>query len=119
MRPPADWEELGVAQGSGGLRDSFNFWDFYDVPTGSPLARDKVVGSADIGGVVARFGSTGDPAGDPLSAPPAAPAYHTAYDRGGVLGPNNWNLKPPDGVISIGDQGAVVAQFGHTCIPAP
>jgi hypothetical protein len=114
-----DWEELGTAQGSGGLRDPFNFWDFYDVPTGSPPARDKVVAAADLAAVVARFGSTGDPAGNPLSAPPAAPAYHTAYGRGGTLGPNQWNLSPANGAISGGDIAMLNAQYGHTCVPAP
>ena len=73
----------------------------------------------DIGAINLRFGATGDPTGDPLSSPPAAPAYHTAFDRGSPVGPDLWNLGPPDGSINITDIGAAVAQFGHTCSAAP
>ncbi len=114
----ADWEELGSAQASGGLRDPFNFWDFYDVPTGSPLARNKAVAAPDFFQVVGRFGTTGDPAGDPLSTPPPT-GYHTAYDRGAAIGPDAWNLTQADGAITGPDQFRVLAQFGHTCAPAP
>ncbi len=69
----SDWEELGASELSGGLRDPFNFWDFYDVPTGTwpDLTRNKAVASSDIFAVIARFGTTGDPNVDPLSLPPA------------------------------------------------
>ena len=43
-----------------------------------------------------------------------ATGYHTSADRSGsLLGSNAWNFKPPDGSVSVGDIGAVVAQFGH------
>ena len=32
-----------------------------------------------------------------------------------IPGQNIWNPLPPDGSIGIGDIGAVVAQFGHSC----
>jgi hypothetical protein len=64
--------------------------------------------------VTGRFGANGDAAIDPLSPPPAG-GYHTAYDRGDVDGPNDWNRAPADGSITVADIVAVVAQFGHTC----
>jgi hypothetical protein len=105
---------------SGGRRDPNYIWDFMDVPAGSPLARDRAVSAADIGAVVARYGSSGNPNGDPLSVPPAAPAYHVAYDRNGSNpGGDRWDLQPPNGSISAGDIGVVVVQFGHSCLVPP
>ncbi len=112
----SDAQELGANPALGGQRDPDYFWDFFDVPTGSPLARDRAVTAGDIAGVVQRFGATGSAAGDPLSLPPPAPAYHTAYDRGGVMpGQDPWDLQPADGSITAGDIAASVAQFGHSC----
>ena len=45
-----------------------------------------------------------------------APAYHAAYDRNGAdPAGDRWDLLPPDGAVNIGDIGAAVAQFGHSC----
>lgn len=105
---------------SGGRRDPGYIWDFMDVPAGSPAARDRAVTVGDIGAIVARFGSSGDPNGDPLSTPPAAPVYHTAYDRNGSNPAGDiWDMLPPNGSISIGDIGAAVVQFGHSCLVPP
>ena len=112
----ADSRELGSSAVLGGRRDANYFWDFFDTPTGSPPARDRVVTIADIGAVVARFGTTGSPAIDPLSAPPAS-GYHTAFDRSPPQpGADPWDLGPPDGSVTIGDIGLAVAQFGHSCL---
>jgi hypothetical protein len=113
------WEELGPSALLGGLRDPFNFWDFYDVPVGTPPVRDKMVNIIDIGAINLRFGAVGDPTIDPLSPPPPAPAYHTAFDRNSPIGPDNWNLGAADGAINIIDIGAAIVQFGHTCSAAP
>jgi hypothetical protein len=113
-----DWEELGESETAGGLRDPFNFWDFFDTPDGNNV-RDRALVSTDISRVIARFGSTGDPDTDPLSPPPPAPAYHPAFDRGSSLGPGTWNLNMADGAITGGDTSAVIAQFGHSCVAAP
>ncbi len=97
----------------GGGRNPAYFWDFYDTPQ-----RDKVVSLVgDILGVAGRFGATGDPGGDPLAPPPPAPAYHTAFDRSGVLpGGDRWDLGAADGVITLPDDIlGVAAQFGHNC----
>ncbi|MEX1254222.1 MAG: flexitail domain-containing putative surface protein [Dehalococcoidia bacterium] len=112
----SDAQELGLDATEGGRRDPNNLWDFFDVPTGAPPpARDRAVTAGDIAGVVARFGATGKP-GDPLSPPPPAPAYHSAYERGGILpGGEPWDLQPADGSITAGDIAASVAQFGHSC----
>ncbi len=119
----SDFQEDGFDQALGGLRDSQYFWDFFDVHTGLPAERDGAVSISDIGAVVARFGSSVEPPltkeqalAEALTPPPAAPAYHAGFDRGGPIpGQNLWNLLPPDGSVSIGDIGAAVAQFGHTC----
>ena len=110
-----DGQELAAAPALGGLRDPESFWDFYDTPD-SVNVRDRIVSVADIGRVAARFGTSGDPAIDPLSAPPAS-GYHTAFDRSPpAQGAELWQPGPPDGSISIGDIGSVVAQFGHSCM---
>lgn len=112
-----DWEELGPVNVSGGQRDPFNFWDFFDTPN-SANQRDKIILTSDISRVVARYGTNGDKTGDPLSPPPPT-GYHTAFDRGGSIGPNGWNLRQPDGKILTPDISAVVASFGASCIAAP
>ena len=107
-----DGQELGSTAVLGGARNPKRFWDFFDTPDNSNV-RDRAITIADIGRIVARFGTTGDPAGDPLSPPPAI-GYHTAFDRTPV-GPELWNLGPPDGAVTIQDIGLMVAQFGHSC----
>jgi hypothetical protein len=107
-------QERGSYAVLGGLRDPLSFWDFMDQWIGG--SRDKVVAGGDIGAVIARFGSAGDPNGDPLVPPVSSMGYHAIADRGGAYpGQNAWNLQPPNGSISGGDIGSVVAQFGHSC----
>jgi hypothetical protein len=110
-----DAQETGLVATMGGLRDPHNFWDFFDVPTGGSLMRDGAVASPDIFGVLSRFNSSGDPGMDPLTTPGAAPTYHTAYDRGGVVGANPWNLGAANGSIAATDIFAVLSQFNHSC----
>ncbi|KKK93339.1 hypothetical protein LCGC14_2693860 [marine sediment metagenome] len=109
-----DDQESGLDETLGGRRDPNNFWDFYDVPL-----RDKKIDLMnDIFGVAFRFGATGDPEGNPLALPiPASPAYHTAFDRGGVVqGGDPWDLLPADGTIDLmNDIFGVAFQFGHRC----
>ena len=108
-----DAQELGPSAVLGGLRDPKSFWDFFDTPDGNNV-RDRAITIGDIGRIVARFGTFGDPAIDPLSLP-AALGYHTAFDRT-PLGPELWNLGPPDGAVTIQDIGLMVVQFGHSCM---
>ena len=111
-----DFAEHGTNAALGGRRDHLDYWDFFDTPDASGY-RDRHIDAFDIGAVVVRFGAVGDPEGDPLSPPPPAPAYHTAFDRGGSIpGENLWNLLPANGSINAFDIGAMVAQFGHTCV---
>jgi hypothetical protein len=42
------------------------------------------------------------------------PEYNPDTDRT-YIGPNPWNLGPPDGKQRIDDILAAVAQFGHNC----
>ena len=121
-----DEQEMGPSAASGGARNPKYFWDFFDVPTGSPPARDMRVTIGDVGAVVARFGTFRDPApseGEALIealTAPLATGYHTAFDRSPPeQGADVWDAGPPDGTITIGDIGAAVAQFGHTCVVAP
>jgi hypothetical protein len=112
-----DKQELGASALLGGRRDPLSVWDFMDQFVGLPPARDGVVAGGDIGAVVARYGSMGDPGGDPLVAPLSMTGYHTSADRSGAMaGGDPWDLAPPDGSISGGDIGAAVAQFGHSCM---
>ena len=111
-----DFAEHGSTALLGGQRDHLDYWDFFDTPDASNY-RDRHIDVIDIAAVVARFGAVGEPDGDPLSPPPPAPAYHTAFDRGGpVPGENLWNLSPANGSINIIDIGAMIVQFGHTCV---
>jgi uncharacterized repeat protein (TIGR01451 family) len=135
--PPADSDsdgcfdslEDGDDKAQGGQRDPFSFWDFFDVPSGTPLERDRVVTTADIAAIAMRFGSSDSGPGDfhrnddPLSTPgpavqpsSARENYHPAFDRGGAMsGQPVWWLLPPDGSITTGDIAGAVAQFGDSC----
>ena len=118
-----DEAELGSVAADGGLRNPKYYWDFYDTPDASNV-RDKLITILDLNRVAARFGANdnggADPINrfsDPLTAPPPAPAYHPAFDRGSVIGPNPWDKAPADGIINlIDDILGVAAQFGHTCL---
>jgi hypothetical protein len=110
----SDLDENGLDPTSGGARDPLSYWDFFDVPTGQNLTRDGSVSVSDIFAIVERFNATGDPEIDPLSVPPPA-GYHTAYDRGELIGPYPWNVAAADGSIAITDTFSVIAQFGHSC----
>ena len=109
-----DGQEFGPIASQGGRRDPVNFWDFYDVS----WPRDKKIDLMnDIFGVAFRFGATGNPGGDPLTVPPPAPAYHTAFDRGGVIPEGDpWDLLPANGNIDLmNDIFGVAFSFGHNC----
>ena len=106
------WEELGTDPSTGGLRDPWNWWDFFDPNLDGNITLD------DIFAVIDRFGAGGDPTVDPLSSPPAS-GYHPRFDRGATLGPDGWNIDAPEGSITLDDIFAVIAQFGHSCAGPP
>ena len=68
----------------------------------------------DISAVAGNLGDTGGAGIDPLSDASGA-GYHTRFDRGDIIGANNWNRAPADGSVVIGDIFAVAAQFGLDC----
>jgi hypothetical protein len=88
--------------------------------------RDRAVNvPGDILGVASRFGANDSGGTAPINRttsalsgpPPSAPAYHPAFDRGLQIGPNVWDLAPPDGAINVpNDILGVARQFGHSCL---
>jgi hypothetical protein len=113
----SDMQENGPDATLGGLRDYLNFWDFFDpdmdgsVAFGDFLLLVQHFGTNDAGGTAPINRNS-----DPLTTPdPGSGNYHPLFDRGAVLGPNPWNVGPPDGAIGFGDFLAFVSQFGHTC----
>jgi hypothetical protein len=125
-------QETGTNPSLGGQRNPKYFWDFYDVWTRPDAAnqpnlwvRDKVVTIVgDILGVATRFGTTrpGAPTkqqalSEALTPPTSPTGYHTDFDRGPLVGPNSWNMGPPDGGIGVTvDLLGVARQFGHSCL---
>ncbi len=91
--------ELGPKQKEGGRRDPTNPWDWWN-PTHS--GKNTV---ADILTVVYHFGQYQGQSG-----------YSTEYDRT-PLGPNPWNLGPPDGRINVQDLVLMGQQYNHGCQP--
>ena len=92
-----DGQELGPSAQAGGQRNPINPWDYFN-PSGDGLNRVD-----DILTVIQHYGLHAGDAG-----------YDTKYDRT-YLGPNMWNLGPPDGLISVSDILAIIRQFGHDC----
>jgi polyhydroxybutyrate depolymerase len=123
-------QQILGSQTTGGRRDPHYFWDFYDVwarpNASSPWTRDRVITvTGDIFGVAKRFGAM-RPGGAPspsealleaLTPPTSDTGYHTAFDRGPLVGPNLWNSGPPDGAITVtADVLQVARAFGHSCL---
>ncbi len=91
-------QELGPSQNAGGRRGPSNPWDYFN-PTGDKQNRiDDVL-------VVARH--YGKNSGDP--------GYDKKYDRT-YVGPNAWNLGPPNGQIRIDDVLLQARQYNHDCL---
>lgn len=91
------------AEMTGGLRDLFHPWDFYDTNGDRRIDLPH-----DILGVVLRY-----------SANPQLP-YDEAYDRGEVIGEppwtHPWNRYGPDGTIDLAnDILGVIQQYQHDC----
>jgi hypothetical protein len=108
-----DGEELGDDELQGGQRDALDPWDFYDVPTGDPPTKNRVIDLDDAFGVLAKFGTV---VGDPI---PAAPPYDPAFDRTAPPPERPWATQAPEGVIDLDDFFWAIWQFGHSCYPPP
>jgi hypothetical protein len=93
----ADAREAGANERAGGRRDALNPWDFFD-PTGDGKHRiDDVLRVVD-----SYFADEGDV------------NYSMEVDRT-LLGPNAWNLGPPNGQVRIDDVVNMVKQYFHDC----
>ncbi len=104
-----DVREQQTAPGSelsGGRRDYLKSWDYFN-PT-----HDGVNRTDDITAVVVQYGQDDDDANPGL--PPYAPGYTPTTDRT-YVGPNAWNLGPPNGLQRTDDITNAVKQFGHDC----
>src|SRR3990172_10955454 len=98
---------LGPDQMLGGQRDWLNPWDFFNPLKTAPIGGQTI---ADILKVVQQFNKN-DNDGNP-GLPPYAPGYTPDTDRT-YLGPNAWNLGPPNGQQSMADILAAVRQYNH------
>ena len=108
-----DEAELGPIASKGGMRDPDYYWDFMDMWINKQ--KNRRVNVLDIGAIVQRLFTAGDPGGDPLDPPQALTGYHVSADRSAPIGPNLWNAGPADGNINIIEIGLTVVQFGHDC----
>ena len=122
----SDQAENGPNGRFGGQRNYLYFWDFYDVWTPRPgdsesWERNSVITIFDVLFTASRFGagpvlSKTDALAQALVPPTDTTSYHPAYDRSINVGPNPWDLGPPDGVITVvHDILGVAVQFGHNC----
>ena len=92
-----DANEAGLNPMLGGQRNFLNRWDYFN-PTYDGENRVD-----DIMAVVQHFAQDA-----------GSPDYSPIYDRT-YIGPNPWNLGPPDGQIRVPDILASVRQFRHDC----
>jgi hypothetical protein len=92
-----DAQELELMPQTGGQRDFLNEWDYFN-PTGDGENRiDDVVMVSQ-----AYYVDAGDP------------NYNPGTDRT-ALGPNAWNLGPPNGEQRVDDVLAIIYQYFHDC----
>jgi len=111
-----DGQELFRAKPSGGQRDPWNPWDFFD-PNWNPLTgtgTDTVIALNNVTSTAGRFGQEGDPNGA-YNPAAAAGTYNRAYDRGASYGPFSHNTAEPDGTIALADVLSIAGQFGNEC----
>lgn len=102
----ADIEELGTNQALGGQRDSTNQFDYMN-PTHDGMNRVD-----DILAVVQQYFR------DDNDSSPGSPPYVQGYDPGvdrSLLGPNPWNLGPPNGQIRADDILHSIHSYFHDC----
>jgi len=98
----------------GGMRDANNPWDFYDVLGAAGGPRDGMIDLAnDVLGVISHLSPNGYASGTPALI---GDGTFDDFDRGPLVGPQAWDLGPPDGKIDLAnDVLRVIAQYGHSC----
>jgi hypothetical protein len=101
-----DGQELSANEMAGGLRDPTNPHDYFN-PTGDGLNRID-----DVLMVIGQYFE--DEFLDPPANTIANPQYNPDTDRS-ALGPNQWNLGPPNGEQRIDDVLAIIYQYFHDC----
>jgi hypothetical protein len=94
------------SQVSGGLRDYLNPWDYFEPTHNGQNRVDDIL-------LVVRQFFRDDTDSNP-GLPPYAPGYTIDTDRT-FVGPNLWNLGPPDGKERVDDVLNEVHQFFHDC----
>jgi PKD repeat protein len=101
-----DGAETGPNPRSGGLRNPTNSWDYFN-PTNDGKNRID-----DLVAVVHQY--LKDDADDTPGRPPYTAGYSADTDRTAV-GPNDWNLGPPNGLQRVDDILAIIKQYFHDC----
>jgi hypothetical protein len=102
----SDANELGPDEALGGLRDPKSPWDYFNPSHDGENRVDDVLT------VIGQYYQDAflDP---PINSDPN-PAYRLDTDRSS-LGPNPWNLGPPNGQQRIDDILAIIYQYHHDC----
>jgi hypothetical protein len=105
-RDTREMQASAASETSGGLRDAKNPYDYFN-PTHDGLNRLD-----DVLAVVQAYFK------DDTDANPGLPPYAVGYDPDTdrtPIGPNAWNLGPPNGFQRVDDILAIIAQFFHDC----
>jgi hypothetical protein len=94
------------AQNSGGNRDPYNPNDYFNPSHDGQNRVDDIV-------VVVNAYFDDDDDGNP-GLPPFEPGYNPDTDRT-LVGPNTWNLGPPNGLQRVDDIVNQLRQYFHDC----
>jgi alpha-tubulin suppressor-like RCC1 family protein len=104
-----DAKEIGSDPMAGGARNFLNPWDYFDAN------HDGQVRIEDVVAVVTQYYQDQYLPSPPNPPNMPNPSYTQQTDRSGPIGPNVWNLGPPDGVERIDDVVDEVNQYFHDC----
>lgn len=103
-----DGKEVGPDRGTGGQRDPNNPWDYFNPSHDGQNRMDDVL-------LVAYQYYKDNSGGIPGLASYTKGEGYTADTDRTLLGPNAWNLGPPDGVQRIDDVLNIMRQFWDDC----
>jgi hypothetical protein len=124
-----DFEEGTGSLLTGGLRNSLDPWDFFDVPAPAlPIVgstKNKGINLGDVGAALSWVGRTAT-----NGTGVDGRNYNQDNNANGVLDGKEYDRVPagvplgtlsgpPNGAVSLHDVGALLAQVGHNCAPAP